>query len=107
MGKQKVFPYSVIPGGAQSAQELAKAVQADPVVARHYSDFDLSRVRRVTLSSPRLLYVSYRIGNEVYWTKRKLALRKGETLLRDGRSKARTRCGNRISVSPLRPELAY
>jgi hypothetical protein len=101
--EQKVFPYSVIPGGAQSAQELTKAVQADRVVARHYSDFDLSRVRRVTLSTPQLMYVSYRIGNDVFWTKRKLTLRKGETLLTDGRSMARTRCGNRVAVSPVRP----
>src|SRR5450432_4363634 len=35
LNHQKVFPYSVIPGGAQSAQELKKAVEADPVVARH------------------------------------------------------------------------
>jgi hypothetical protein len=98
-----VFPYSVIPGGAQTAQELKKAVATDPVVAQHYSDFDLANVRRVTLHQPQLLYVSYRIGNNVLWTKRKLALAKGETLLTDGHSMARTRCGNRVSVLPVRP----
>jgi hypothetical protein len=101
--RRSVFPYSVIPGGAQSAEELKKAVAADPVVAQHYSDFDLASVRRVTLSQPQLLYVSYRVGNNVFWTKKKLALAKGETLLTDGRSMARTRCGNRVSVLPVRP----
>jgi hypothetical protein len=101
--RRSVFPYSIIPGGAQSAEDLKQAVATDPVVAQHYSDFDLANVRRVTLSQPQLLYVSYRIGNNVFWTKKKLAVAKGETLLTDGRSMARTRCGNRVSVLPVRP----
>jgi hypothetical protein len=98
-----LYPYSVIPGGAQSPQELREAAAADPVVAQHYSDFDIANARRVTLDAPKLVYVSYRIGNKVFWTKNKLALRKGEAMLSDGRNMARTRCGNRISVLPVRP----
>jgi hypothetical protein len=99
----RVFPYSVIPGGAQSSAELQNAVAIDPVVARHYADFDLKNVHRVILSSPQLMHVSYRIGNNVYWTKRKLLLAKGETMLTDGHTMARTRCGNRVSAEPVRP----
>jgi PEP-CTERM motif len=98
-----VYPYSVIAGGAQSPQELREAVAADPVVARHYADFDITNARRVMLDTPKLAYVSYRIGNKVFWTKHKLALRKGEAMLSDGTNMARTRCGNRISVLPVRP----
>jgi hypothetical protein len=98
-----VYPYSVIAGGAESPQELREAVAVDPVVAQHYADFDLANARRVTLDGPKLVYVSYRIGNKVFWTKNKLALRKGEAVLTDGRNMARTRCGNRISVLPVRP----
>jgi hypothetical protein len=98
-----VFPYSIIPGGAESMQELRQAVTMDPVVARHYSDFDLARVRRVTLRAPQSMYVSYRIGNDVFWTKHKLTLPKGETMLTDGRAMARTRCGNRVSALPSKP----
>jgi hypothetical protein len=98
-----VYPYSVIAGGAQSAEELKEAVTTDPVVAKHYADFDITKARRVTLDAPKLVYVSYRIGNKVFWTKNKLALRKGEALLSDGTNMARTRCGNRISVLPVRP----
>jgi hypothetical protein len=98
-----VFPYSVIAGGAESSQELRGAVAADPVVAQHYADFDIAKARRVTLDAPKLMYVSYRIGNKVFWTKHKLALRKGEAMLSDGRNMARTRCGNRVSVLPVRP----
>jgi hypothetical protein len=98
-----VYPYSVIVGGAQSPQELREAMAGDPVVAQHYADFDVTNARRVTLDAPKLVYVSYRIGNKVFWTKHKLALRKGEAMLSDGRNMARTRCGNRISVLPVRP----
>jgi PEP-CTERM motif len=98
-----IYPYSVIAGGAQSPQELREAVAVDPVVAQHYADFDITNARRVTLDAPKLVYVSYRIGNKVFWTKHKLALRKGEAMLSDGHNMARTRCGNRISVLPVRP----
>jgi hypothetical protein len=98
-----IFPYSIIPGGAESQQELRQAVTRDPVVARHYSDFDLTRVRRITLSAPQSMYVSYRIGNDVFWTKHKLTLPKGETMLTDGHVMARTRCGNRVSALPSKP----
>ena len=101
--RRAVFPYSVIAGGADSAQELRNAVMTDPVVAQHYSDFDLGNVRRVILNAPQLMYVSYRIGNKVFWTKRRLTLGKGETVLTDGHSMARTRCGNRVSALPVRP----
>lgn len=100
---RSVYPYSVIAGGAQSPQELREAVATDPVVAQHYADFDITNARRVTLDAPKLAYVSYRIGNKVFWTKHKLALRKGEAMLSDGTNMARTRCGNRISVLPVRP----
>jgi PEP-CTERM motif len=98
-----VFPYSIIPGGAESLRELRRAVTRDPVVARHYSDFDLARVRRITLSAQQSMYVSYRIGNDVFWTKHRLTLPKGETMLTDGHVMARTRCGNRVSALPIKP----
>jgi PEP-CTERM motif len=101
--RRAVYPYSVIAGGAQSPQELMEAMTADPVVAQHYADFDVTKAHRVTLDAPQLMYVSYRIGNKVFWTKHRLALPRGEAMLSDGVNMARTRCGNRISVSPVRP----
>jgi hypothetical protein len=49
------------------------------------------------------MYVSYRIGNDVFWTKHKLTLPKGETMLTEGHVMARTRCGNRVSALPIKP----
>jgi hypothetical protein len=101
--RRPVYPYSIIPGGAESSEELHKAIAVDPVVAEHYSDFNVATVRRVKLDQPKLMYVSYRVGNNVYWTKNKMLLPKGEALLTDGKAMARTRCGNRISIEPVRP----
>jgi hypothetical protein len=98
-----LYPYSVIPGGVESASELQTAVRNDPVVARHYADFDLAKTRTISLDRDRLVYVSYRMGEEVFWTNRALRLHKGETLITDGTHEARTRCGNRISETIQAP----
>lgn len=100
---RKVYPYSVIPGGLRSAVELRQAVLRDRVVANHYAGFDVSRARIENLTEAREVYVSYRIDERVYWTRKRLRLSKGETIVTDGVNSARTRCGNRIADSPQRP----
>jgi hypothetical protein len=91
------YRYSVIPGGAYTAEELKTALARDPVAASHYSGFQVDKTHIVTLESDKVCYVSYRVGDKLYWTKRPLTLRKGEKLLTDGVQYARTRCGNRLS----------
>jgi hypothetical protein len=95
-----VFPYSIIPGGARSVDELKQAIAADPVVAAHYAGFDLENVHAVRLEQPRLAHVSYRIGSAIYWTRKPLLIRAGETVLTDGVRTARTRCGNQLADTP-------
>jgi hypothetical protein len=101
--QHELYPYSIIPGGAYSRAELVRAIASDPVVARHYSDFDVSKTHVVRLDHSEVMYVSYRIGSDVYWTRKPLTLRAGETLLTDGKRTARTRCGNRLSSTPSTP----
>ena len=98
-----VYPYSVIPRGAETAEELRTAIYRDPVVSAHYSDFRVRAVRAIRLSSEHQFFVSYRVGNQVYWTKKKITLHSGEMLLTDGEHLARTRCGNRLSEVPAVP----
>ena len=98
-----VFPYSVIPGGVGSVAELKYAVAHDPVVAAHYADFDLSKARLIRASAESQMYVSYRVGSQVYWTTKTLKIAKGETLITDGRYTSRTRCGNLVSSILARP----
>lgn len=92
-----VYPYSVVPGGVKSVEELKHAIASDPVVSAHYATFDLLSARMIRLDRDRSMHVSYRLGAHVYWTKRELKLDKGETLITDGVHTARTRCGNLIS----------
>jgi hypothetical protein len=98
-----VFPYSVIPGGVQSGEELAAHVAFDKVVADHYSDFNVNRARIVKADKTRMMYVSYRVNDTVYWTQNKVQIPEGELLVTDGECEGRARCGNRVSASPQVP----
>jgi len=104
-----VYPYSVVPGGVHSPEELFELSQHDPAIGRHYEGFDFRHARVIELDEPRLVYLSYRIGNNIFWTHKKVALRKGEKVITDGKMTARTRCANRVSdtaqkaISPEEP----
>ena len=100
---RRIYPFSIIPGGVADGDELARVIRTDAVVAAHYAGFDVANARAVTVTKPRAVYVSYRKGDQVYWTKKKLMLAPGETLLTDGRNEMRARCANRISDVPMYP----
>ena len=95
-----IYPYSVVKGGVRDVHELKWAAEHDPVVAAHYAGFDYDHARVVRLVLARTAYVSYRIGNKVYWTRHRVSLKKGETLITDGKMTARTRCANRVEEQP-------
>jgi hypothetical protein len=99
---RKVYPFSVIAGGVYDSAELDRARKVDSVVAAHYANFGPSPVVR-RLSQDMLMYVSYRKSNQVFWTKTKRRIPRGESLLCDGDNFARTRCGNRLSLKPQLP----
>ena len=98
--RRVVYPYSVIPGGVQTAEDLRQVSDHDRIVGSHYAGFDFRNARIVELDQPKLVYLSYRMGDRVYWTAKRISLRKGEKLITDGRTTARTRCANQISESP-------
>jgi hypothetical protein len=100
---RRVYPYSIVPGGLANRQELQHAIVADKVVAVHYATFDAARATVETVGKARAVYVSYRKGDKVFWTAKKLHLAEGETLLSDGQNEIRGRCGNRISDTPRQP----
>lgn len=98
--RRLVYPYSVIPGGISSADELREAAAHDATVAEHYAGFDYKVARVVEVDRPRLVYLSYRRGGQIHWTRKQASLHPGEKLITDGRITARTRCGNQVSVLP-------
>jgi hypothetical protein len=85
-----VFPYSVVPGGVTDANELQSAAAADPS----------SPITTLTSTSPTpapFVWLSpspctspHRRANRVYWTKNRMVIPAGETVLSDG-SKSRSR----------------
>jgi hypothetical protein len=101
---QKVaYRYSVIPGGARSRQELTDAIARDEVVAAHYRSISIGAIHAERVKQDSLVYVSYRRDNKIFWTKHQVRLSRGETILTDGVTQIRGRCGNCISVQPMTP----
>jgi hypothetical protein len=98
-----VYPYSVIPGGVHSIEELKNAIAKDPVVSEQFAAFRLENARIIQLDRERTMHVSYRRGDEVFWTQRELKLAKGETLITDGTETAMARCGNMIAQAIVAP----
>jgi hypothetical protein len=100
-----VYPYSVVPGGVKDPSELRSKALRDYVVRQHYSHFDYSQAHLVRATEAREVYLSYRIRDTVYWTRKKTRLHIGELLLTDGKITARARCGNQISDT-AKPEVS-
>lgn len=100
------YRYSVIPGGVYDQLELRQAVERDPIVAAHYEHLDQSKLRVEKVLHDRYVHVSYRKGDDIFWTKKKVLLRQGETILTDGTTQVRARCGNCISDEPKLPTAA-
>jgi len=98
-----IYPYSVIRGGVYDANELRDALDHDPVAARHYFGFRRSLVHPAVSPFSEPVFLSYRVGNAIYWTSRPVRLPRGEAVLTDGEHYARARCGNRISPAPQTP----
>jgi PEP-CTERM motif len=100
-----VYPYSVVPGGVKGPNDLRYAAARDYVVRRHYAHFDYSQAHLVRATEAREVYLSYRIRDTVFWTRKKIRLHLGELLLTDGKITARAGCGNQISDT-AKPEVS-
>jgi hypothetical protein len=98
--ERPVYPYSLIPGGVEDAKELKWVAEHDPIVAAHYAGFDYDHARVVRAALASTVYMSYRVGNRVYWMHHSVTLHKGEKLITDGKIWARARCGNRVENGP-------
>ncbi len=100
---RKLYPYSVVSGGLASQNELEAVVQKDAVVRTHYADLRPASFRPQVLPKDQQGYVSYRVRDRIFWSRRLMTIKKGETVLTDGHTLLRGRCGNRISPIPMEP----
>jgi PEP-CTERM motif-containing protein len=97
---QGTYPYSVIPGGVRDVADLQEHAARDYVVRRHVAGFNYKRARLVRAERAREAYLSYRLRDHIYWTRKKVRLLEAELLLTDGIITARARCGNQVSETP-------
>jgi hypothetical protein len=98
-----IFPYSVIPGGVLEGQEVAVSMAHDPVVREHYAGIEPERLWTTRARESMHAYVSYRVGQSVYWTTHPVTIAQGELILTDGVNMIRARCGNRIVLKRPTP----
>ncbi len=96
-----VYPYSVVSGGVAGPEEALAAARQDAAVREHYSGIRLEQAWMAENPQGRLVHVSYRKGDRIYWTRNKVRLAAGEQILTDGKHEIRARCGNRIAAQPL------
>jgi hypothetical protein len=99
---RKVYPYSIVPGGALNLDEAKRAMN-EPSVKSDYANFNFVQLRQVKLAKNLLGYVSYRSGEKIYWTSKMLTVRVGETVYTDGVRLVRGRCLNFYSPYPMLP----
>ncbi len=97
---QGTYPYSVIPGGVRDVADLQEHAARDYVVRRHFAGFDYRRARLIRSGKAREVYLSYRLRDRIFWTRKKVRLLQAELLLTDGNITARARCGNQVSETP-------
>jgi hypothetical protein len=95
----------VVPGGVENLDDLRRATQHDYVVWQHYLHFQYQHARLVRATEARQVYLSYRMRDRIYWTRKKVRLHVGELLLTDGTIIARAKCGNQVSEIP-KPEVS-
>jgi hypothetical protein len=100
--KRKVYPYSIVPGGAEDLRQAKQSMTA-PGIKEHYANVDLAQLKQVKLTENLSGYVSYRWGDKIYWTAKKITLHAGETVFTDGKNIVRGRCLNRHSALPMQP----
>ena len=105
VAERHFYPFSVVTRGVHTLDGLKTAMERDAVVADHYGSIAVDSFRRERVAAPRMVYVSYRKGDDVYWTRNRVPLYTGETVLTDSTTSIRARCGNRISETAMEPTL--
>ncbi len=87
--------------GIHSLAEFGALSKADPVLQNLYGF--LGPVHLSVLNQNTLAYDSYRVGNQIYWTKTPRLMRAGEPIITDGNWAILQRCGNLIALTPQQP----
>jgi hypothetical protein len=103
---QATCEYSIVPGGVHSAEDVDRAAKGDPVVGKHYSNVSVSQLTSSRTAAARDAFVSYRVGDQIYWSSGKVRLPEGEAVLTDGSTTIHARCGSLLSDGSAAPTLS-
>lgn len=87
--------YGLCPKNAiHSIEDFHRIVDNDPLLARHFADFDWKNARMGHLEKTIWTHVTYRKDGMILLTRRAIRLPKGDGYITDGNRWVRTYCGN-------------
>ena len=101
------YSHSLIPGGVSSIIELRETLNGDPALASWFRTFDFDHAHETTLPVGIWAYVSFRVGDKIRWTQKRIWLPAGEKVITDGTTDILMRCGNSLAAilqEPNAPE---
>jgi hypothetical protein len=93
---------ALIPGGITSVGEFLQRVAEDPTLNSFFGSCDVEASIE-PLPDDMLVFVAFRRGQEIKWTRRPLLVHKGEYVLTFCGKTVLARCGNLISWTPMQP----
>lgn len=96
------YNLAVIKDGLTSIEDFKRHVQDDAILYSRFANFDWASARIIQLPAMRV-FVSFRRGNQIFWTKGLRTVESGAWAITDGHTTVLMRCGNEISFVPERP----
>jgi PDZ domain len=93
---------ALIPGGITSVEEFLQRVAEDPTLNTFFGSCDVQATFQ-QLPDDILVFMAFRRGQEIKWTRRPLLVHKGEYVLTFCGKTVLARCGNLISWTPMQP----
>jgi hypothetical protein len=88
----------------RSVEDLRRIVESDPILAKHYADFDWSRAKLEKLQKPASVHLAYRKDEVIRYTTRRINLPSGEHYVTDGNRNIRVFCCNDFVDAPPRAQ---
>jgi PDZ domain len=93
---------ALIPGGITSVEEFRQRVAEDPTLNSFFGSCNVAATFQ-PLPDDILVFIAFRRGQEIKWTRRPLVVHKDEYVLTFCGKTVLARCGNLISWSPMQP----
>jgi hypothetical protein len=93
---------ALISGGITSVEEFQQRVGEDPTLNSFFGSCDVEATIQ-PLPDDILVFMAFRRGQEIKWTRRPLLVHKGEYVLTFCGKTVLARCGNLISWTPMQP----